>query len=172
MSVVTGDPAPVRLRTRSAHDTRALGEALARGLGPGDVVLLAGDLGAGKTTLAQGIGVGLGVVDHVTSPTFTLVRSYPCTAPGVRTFLHADLYRLERMGEVVDLALAELVEDDAVAVVEWGDVAQPVLGPDAISVRLAEGPHPDERSVTISLAASSATRRDELSALLGSWVTP
>jgi len=164
VSVVTGDPAPVRLRTRSAHDTRALGEALARGLGPGDVVLLAGDLGAGKTTLAQGIGVGLGVVDHVTSPT--------CTAPGVRTFLHADLYRLERMGEVVDLALAELVEDDAVAVVEWGDVAQPVLGPDAISVRLAEGPHPDERSVTISLAASSATRRDELSALLGSWVTP
>ena len=87
----------------------------------------------------------------MTSPTFTLVRSYPCSTPpgsadrqppttaAVRTFLHADLYRLEHLGEVVDLAIAELVEDDAVAVVEWGDVAEPVLGADAISVRLDRG---------------------------------
>ena len=142
MSRAAGGTAPVRLRTESARDTRALGAALARGLRPGDVVLLAGDLGAGKTTLAQGIGAGLGVADHVTSPTFTLVRSYPCDGPGqrpVRTFLHADLYRLEHLGEVVDLAIGELVEDDAVAVVEWGDVAEPVLGRDAISVRLGRG---------------------------------
>jgi tRNA threonylcarbamoyladenosine biosynthesis protein TsaE len=175
----------VRLRTESAEDTRALGAALAKGLRPGDVVLLAGDLGAGKTTLAQGIGVGLGVADHVTSPTFTLVRSYPCPTPDesvagrgrgntptVRTFLHADLYRLENLAEVVDLAIAELVEDDAVAVVEWGDVAEPVLGVDAISVRLAEGRGEDERSVTISVAGSSGPRRDELGRLLSGWATP
>jgi tRNA threonylcarbamoyladenosine biosynthesis protein TsaE len=179
-----GDLAPVRLRTGSAHDTRALGAALARGLRPGDVVLLAGELGAGKTTLAQGIGAGLGVADHVTSPTFTLVRSYPCptpppTRPGddheppaVRAFLHADLYRLEHLGEVVDLAIGELVEDDAVAVVEWGDVAEPVLGADALSVRLAAGGHDDERCLSITAGSSWSTRRDELVGLLAPWATP
>ncbi len=185
MSRTAGAPAPVRLRTGSADDTRALGAALAQGLRPGDVVLLAGDLGAGKTTLAQGIGAGLGVADHVTSPTFTLVRSYPCPtpdepvpgpgrrdSPGVRTFLHADLYRLENLAEVADLAIAEMVEDDAVAVVEWGDVADPVLGVDAISVRLAEGTGEDERLVTISVPASSGPRRDELGLLLSGWATP
>jgi len=185
VSRAAGAPAPVRLRTGSADDTRALGAALAKGLRPGDVVLLAGDLGAGKTTLAQGIGEGLGVVDHVTSPTFTLVRSYPCPTPdepvpglgrrgtaGVRTFLHADLYRLENLAEVADLAIAEMVEDDAVAVVEWGDVADPVLGVDAISVRLAEGAGEDERSVTISVPRSSGPRRDELGRLLSGWATP
>ena len=90
---------------------------------PGDVVLLSGDLGAGKTTLAQGIGGGTRGHRDVTSPTFTLVRSYPCPrrAPGsagdgaVRTLLHADVYRLDGLAEVADLAIGELVEDDAVA---------------------------------------------------------
>jgi tRNA threonylcarbamoyladenosine biosynthesis protein TsaE len=168
-----GAPDPVHVATRSAHDTRALGAALARGLRPGDVVLLAGDLGAGKTTLAQGIGAGLGVSDHVTSPTFTLVRSYPCAGEGeVRTFIHADLYRLEHLGEVVDLALAQLVEDDAVAVVEWGDVAEPVLGRDAISVTMAGGRRDDERCVTIDVPVSSAPRGDELRELLSPWTAP
>ncbi len=205
MSPAAGEPAPVWLRTKSAHDTRAMGAALARGLRPGDVVLLAGDLGSGKTTLAQGIAVGLGVADHVTSPTFTLVRSYPVPprpvdgdgvdrdgvdrdgvdrdgvdrdavdgiAP-VRTFLHADLYRLEHLGEVADLAIGELVEDDAVAVVEWGDVAEPVLGRDALTVRLAPDEDGDEeqRRVTIALARSWGARRDELARLLCHWATP
>jgi len=184
VSPPAGDPVPVRLRTQSADDTRALGAALAKRLRPGDVVLLAGDLGAGKTTLAQGIGTGLGVSDHVTSPTFTLVRSYPCVAPpetvdgpgpdtpAVRTFLHADLYRLEHLGEVVDLAIAELVEDDAVAVVEWGDVAEPVLGADAITVRLSAGPRDEQRCLTIDVTGSSSPRRDELSGALSAWATP
>jgi tRNA threonylcarbamoyladenosine biosynthesis protein TsaE len=183
VSPAAAEPDPVRLRTESADDTRALGAALAKGLRPGDIVLLAGDLGAGKTTLAQGIGVGLGVADHVTSPTFTLVRSYPCpttdgpgegarSAATVRTFHHADLYRLEHLGEVVDLALGQLVEDDAVAVVEWGDVAEPVLGGDAIAVRLVEGRGEDERCVTITVTGSAQTRRDELGRLLSVWATP
>jgi tRNA threonylcarbamoyladenosine biosynthesis protein TsaE len=172
VTATTGDRSSVRLVTRSAEDTRALGVALAPSLRAGDVVLVAGDLGAGKTTLAQGIGAGLGVTENVTSPTFTLMRSYPCDAPGVRTFIHADLYRLEHLGEVVDLALAQLVEDDAVAVVEWGDVAEPVLGGDAISVRLDDGPRDDERAVTISVPASSGARRDELDRALSRWSTP
>jgi tRNA threonylcarbamoyladenosine biosynthesis protein TsaE len=149
------------------------------------VVLLAGDLGSGKTTLAQGIAAGLGVADNVTSPTFTLVRSYPCPVPApaadghspgalptVRTFIHADLYRLEHTGEVVDLAIAELVEDDAVAVVEWGDVAGPALGGDTLSVLLAPGTDDDERRVTITVSPSWASRRDELAGLLSQWATP
>jgi tRNA threonylcarbamoyladenosine biosynthesis protein TsaE len=172
VSPAAGDLAPVRLQTHSAQDTQELGAALARGLRPGDVVLLAGDLGAGKTTLAQGMAAGLGVDDHVTSPTFTLVRSYPCGHPTVATFLHADLYRLDRLGEVVDLALGELVEDDAVAVVEWGDVAEPVLGRDALSVRLETGPGDDERTVTVTATAPWSARWDELTRTLCRWTTP
>jgi tRNA threonylcarbamoyladenosine biosynthesis protein TsaE len=147
------------------------------------VVLLAGDLGSGKTTLAQGIAAGLGVADHVTSPTFTLVRSYPCVVavapadrpshrerPLVRTFLHADVYRLDNLGEVVDLAIGELIEDGAVAVVEWGDVAEPVFGDDALSVRLAPGRGDDERCVTISVTGLWRWRHDELFGLLCAWV--
>ena len=175
MSPPAGDPVPVRLRTRSAEDTRALGAALARALRPGDVVLLAGDLGAGKTTMAQGMALGLGVDDHVTSPTFTLVRSYPCRgAPGSTpaTFVHADLYRLEHLGEVTDLAIGELVEDDAVAVVEWGDVAEPVLGRDAVSVCIGPGPSEAERDVTIAASGRWSTRWGELTGVVCGWATP
>jgi tRNA threonylcarbamoyladenosine biosynthesis protein TsaE len=177
--------APVQLRTRSADDTRALGRALARALRPGDMVLLAGDLGSGKTTLAQGVAAGLGVVDRVTSPTFTLVRSYPCPHPetpgghddaagsAVRTFLHADLYRLESLGEVVDLALAELVEDGrSVAVVEWGDAGASVLGDDALVVHLAPAVSDDERCLSITFTGSWSVRRDEIDRLLSRWTAP
>lgn len=138
-------------RTASPEDTRALAAALAMLLEPGDVVLLVGDLGAGKTTFTQGLAAGLGVAEQVTSPTFTLVRPYACgagagagtgtstgaSAGAVRTLHHADLYRLDHLQEVVDLGLGELVEEQAVAVVEWGDVGEPVLGRHAITVTLA-----------------------------------
>jgi len=162
--------APLCLRTASAAQTRDVGAALACALRPGDVVLLGGDLGTGKTTLTQGIAGALGVDGQVTSPTFTLVRAHRCR-PGaaVRTLLHADLYRLDRMAEVSDLAIGELVEDGAVAVVEWGDVAEPVLGADALVVVLAAGPGDDERSVTVDLPASWSARGAELAARLEPW---
>ena len=90
----------------------------------------------------------------------------------MRTFLHADLYRLDHLGEVVDLAIGELVEDDAVAVVEWGDVAEPVLGRDALCVRLAPGTDDDERRVTLRVNRSWGTRHDELIRLLCEWASP
>jgi tRNA threonylcarbamoyladenosine biosynthesis protein TsaE len=118
---------------------------------PGDVLLLVGDLGAGKTTFAQGFGSGLGVDEPVTSPTFTLVRQYPVGADGpIRTFLHADLYRLDHLHEIVDLGLGELLEDGAVALVEWGDVAEPVLGRGSLAVELAAGPDDTDRTVTVT----------------------
>ena len=167
-------PGPLRFRTGSAGETQALGAALAGALHPGDVVLLAGDLGTGKTTLTQGVARGLGVDGQVTSPTFTLVRSHPCRPGGpVRTLLHADLYRLDRLAEIADLAIGELVEDGAVAVVEWGDVAEPVLGDDALTVLLSAGPDDeDERSVTIGVPGSWAGRRPELATALARWAAP
>ena len=127
---------PVTACTTGSDGTRALAASLARVCRPGDVVLLVGGLGAGKTTFAQGFAAGLGVVGPVTSPTFTLVRQYPCEQGGIRQLLHADVYRLESTAEVADLGLAELVEDGAVALVEWGDVAAPTLGDSALTVTL------------------------------------
>jgi tRNA threonylcarbamoyladenosine biosynthesis protein TsaE len=128
---------PVQATTGSPDETRALAAALAPLCRAGDVVLLVGDLGAGKTVFAQGFAVALGVTGPVTSPTFALVRHYRCgpDAP-VRTLIHADVYRTGSVAEVTDLALAELVEEDAVALVEWGDMAAPALGESALEVTL------------------------------------
>jgi tRNA threonylcarbamoyladenosine biosynthesis protein TsaE len=142
----------VRGATTGAEVTRRLAAALARICHPGDVVVLAGGLGAGKTTFAQGFARGLGVADPVTSPTFTLVREHPvadggATHRGVRRLLHADLYRLDSLAEVVDLGLLEQVEEGAVALVEWGDVAVPVLGDEVLTVELRRPStgHDDDR---------------------------
>ena len=125
-----------RRTTTSAAGTQRAGEELASLLAPGDVVLLDGPLGAGKTTFTQGLARGLGVTERVTSPTFTLVRQHRCAAGPIRTLHHADLYRLDSVAEVLDLSLSELVEESAVAVVEWGERAHGVLGREVLEVRL------------------------------------
>jgi tRNA threonylcarbamoyladenosine biosynthesis protein TsaE len=135
---------------RGAADTELAGEQLARVLRPGDVVLLTGPLGAGKTTMAKGIARGLGVLDRVTSPTFVLVRQHRCrNDQGIETLHHADVYRTESLDEMADLALAELVEDSAVAVVEWGDLAAPLFGREVLTVALASDAD-EGRMVTVS----------------------
>ena len=113
-------------------ETRAVGRRLASLLRAGDVVLLSGDLGAGKTVFAGGIGEGLGVDDPVVSPTFVIVRRYR----GLLPMVHADLYRLGTSAEVEDLDL-ESEAADAVLVVEWGDVVEQTFGDDVLVVRFA-----------------------------------
>jgi tRNA threonylcarbamoyladenosine biosynthesis protein TsaE len=134
------DAGPALLARFSVCDptaTKELGRQLARCLAPGDVLLLEGDLGAGKTTFVQGLAAGLGVTGPVTSPTFTLMRVLECPADRpVRRLLHADLYRLDHLKEVLDLGLLELVDDGAVAAVEWGDAGAPVLGDTVLEVRI------------------------------------
>ena len=154
------------LVTDSAESTRALAAAIAAHCVPGDVLLLAGDLGAGKTTFSQGFGRALGIDEPVTSPTFTLVRQYevPVGPTGVRTLLHADVYRLDRLAEITDLGLGQLVEDGGVALVEWGAAAEPVLGDGALSVLLVTDPDDDDRRV-ITVAADGAAWADRWSAL-------
>ena len=143
----------ITARTASADDTRKLAEQLATVLRAGDIILLSGDLGAGKTTWTQGLGRGLGVTDRVTSPTFTLVQTYP----GRLQLLHADVYRLEHLQEVVDLGLPELVEEDAVAVVEWGDLAAPAMPADYLSVSIGFGGGPATSDVGTADRAGDRT---------------
>jgi tRNA threonylcarbamoyladenosine biosynthesis protein TsaE len=127
------------LRAESLEVTHAIAAAVATLARSGDLIVLAGDMGAGKTAFAQGFGASLGVVEPITSPTFTLVHSYEC---GKLTLHHADLYRLDRTTEVADLALAELAEFDGIVLVEWGDVAGAALG-EHLEVRLDFDPDPD-----------------------------
>jgi tRNA threonylcarbamoyladenosine biosynthesis protein TsaE len=119
------------------------------------------------------MAAGLGITEVVTSPTFTLVRSYACpepdanpnAAPGpggigaVRTLLHADVYRLDGLAQVADLDISELVEDDAVCVVEWGDMAAPALGEAALLVNLAPGDTDEVRRVGVTLGGGWAPGR-------------
>jgi len=116
----------------SEADTRAVGRRLASLLRAGDVILLAGDLGAGKTVFAGGIGEGLGVDDPVVSPTFVLVRRYR----GLLPMVHADMYRVGSSAEVEDLD-RPAESTDAVLVVEWGDAVEQAFGDDVLLVRLS-----------------------------------
>jgi tRNA threonylcarbamoyladenosine biosynthesis protein TsaE len=123
------------LRADSLAATHAIAGALASLARPGDFIVLAGDMGTGKTAFAQGFGRALGITEVITSPTFTLVHSYPCPDRKL-TLHHADLYRLDRTGDVEELALHELAEFGGIVLVEWGDVAAAALG-DHLEVRLS-----------------------------------
>ncbi len=109
-------------------DTMAVGRRLAALLQPGDVVLLAGALGSGKTVFTAGLAEGLGIDDRVTSPSFVLVRRYQ----GFLTLIHADVYRLGTMAELDDLDLDDAA--DAVLVVEWGHAVAGALPADHLLV--------------------------------------
>lgn len=131
-------PAPVvAVQVADLAGTAAVAAVVARLLRAGDLVLLTGDLGAGKTAFAQALAGELGVHEPVTSPTFTLVRQYP-TDHGL-VLLHADIYRLEQLAEVVDLGLPEQLEEGCAAVVEWGERGAPALVPEYLSVTLTAG---------------------------------
>ncbi len=116
----------IHLRARSLADTNAIAAAVAGLARSGDLIVLGGEMGAGKTAFAKAFGAALGVTEPITSPTFTLVHSYD--TPGKVTLHHADIYRLSTHNEVADLALAELLEYDGIVLLEWGDVVAHTLG--------------------------------------------
>lgn len=133
--------------------THRLAAAVAALLRAGDVVLLTGELGAGKTAWTQGLAAALGVEEAVTSPTFVLVRPY-ATGRGF-DLLHADVYRLDDEAEITALGLTEALEDDAVAVIEWGERAERVVGPDHLMVELRRPDLGDGRVAELSTASPS-----------------
>ena len=123
----------VRITSRSPAETIAIGCGLGKLLQPGDVLCLAGGLGAGKTCLARGIAIGLGADEaRVSSPTFVLAQEYRGRIP----MYHLDLYRLKSAEEVEEAGLDEYVGGDGVAVIEWPDVYSPLLNMDRLTVEI------------------------------------
>jgi tRNA threonylcarbamoyladenosine biosynthesis protein TsaE len=150
----------LHLRSDSLASTHAIAASLAELARRGDVVVLAGEMGTGKTTFAKGFGQAMGVGEPITSPTYTLVHSYPA---GRITLHHADIYRLSTLHEVADLALAELLESDGIVLIEWGDVVAGSLG-DHVLVRMEfVDDDEDARNLTVSASGRAwAARWDEL----------
>jgi len=150
-------PTPLlTLRVTSLEGTHAVAGALAGLCRSGDIILLAGEMGAGKTAFAQGFGRALGVTEPITSPTFTLVHSYDT---GNVTLHHADLYRLEQLAEVTELGLGELAEYHGIVLVEWGDVAESTFG-EHLLVRLdLVDAELDARTVTITAIGPTWAQR-------------
>ncbi|MGX7827456.1 tRNA (adenosine(37)-N6)-threonylcarbamoyltransferase complex ATPase subunit type 1 TsaE [Actinokineospora sp. 24-640] len=146
----------------TAEDTLAFGRTLGALLTPGDLVLLAGPLGAGKTVLAKGIAEGLGVRGRVSSPTFIIAREHPAGERGI-PMVHVDAYRLGGdLAQLDDLDLdTDLVE--AAVVIEWGEGSAERLSEDHLLIRLTR--HPDDtREATLEPAGSWTTRAAELRA--------
>ena len=159
----------IHLVARSLADTHNIASAIASIVRPRDLILLVGEMGAGKTAFTVGFARALGVSedDHVSSPTFTLVHTYDS---GRVPVLHVDLYRLTSTGEVEDLGIREQLDMGAVGLVEWGDVAQEVLG-DALIVSLeADADDTECRTITVSVEGHGwDTRWEPLKASLQKW---
>jgi tRNA threonylcarbamoyladenosine biosynthesis protein TsaE len=131
----------------TAEEMRALGARIAASLRPGDLVVLTGGLGAGKTTLVQGIGAGLGVAGPVVSPTFVIARVHK---DGRVPLVHVDAYRLGSVGEVDDLDL-DAALDESVTVVEWGEGLVEDLSGARLEVRLDRSADPAEETRRVTL---------------------
>ena len=139
------------LRSKGVDDTRAAAAAIASLARQGDLILLVGELGVGKTAFAQGFAQRLGITQPVTSPTFTLVHRYE----GDVVVHHVDVYRLDRLSEVTDLGLSEML-DEGVTLIEWGDAVMPALPADFLEVRLAYVEEDDDaRDIAISVVGPS-----------------
>tara|TARA_B100000686_G_C16538295_1_gene836059 strand:+ start:246 stop:731 length:486 start_codon:yes stop_codon:yes gene_type:complete len=122
--------------TQSSHETLQLGQKLGAKLIPGDLVLLFGDLGAGKTCLTQGIclGAGLNSNTYIRSPTFTLINEYPAKVP----IFHIDLYRLETEDEIINLGLEEIIYSKAITIIEWSEKLKSEKNPNKLMYGIQE----------------------------------
>ncbi len=120
--------------TTCVEETDDLAAAVAAVAQPGDLIVLVGGLGAGKTRFVQGFARAMDVHEPVTSPTFALVHNYEARIP----LLHADLYRMVSQHEVLDLGIDEALADGAIALVEWGDIASDVLSPDRLTITITD----------------------------------
>jgi len=151
-------PQSPHAHTTSADQTQALAAALATLCEPGDLLVLAGEMGAGKTAFAQGFARGLGITETVTSPTFTIVREYQ----GERLSLHhLDVYRLDQLREVPELGVGEMLDEDAVMLVEWGDAVLPALGDQYLEVRISFVETDDAPEGALSVEAEQSVVSDD-----------
>jgi len=156
----------IELTATTPEDTMAVGEAVASLIREGDALALTGELGAGKTTFIRGVARALGFDGAVASPTFTLVREYQ----GRVRIYHVDVYRLERVQDVLDLGLDELAAEGGVLLVEWGDAVEGFLPDDHLLAEITvEGEGDARRIVVTGVGASWATRWERLERLTEPW---
>lgn len=152
-----------------AAATERLGAAAASVLSAGDVILLVGDLGAGKTTLVRGLVRGLGGHDRVTSPTFTLRHEYETTPP----LTHVDCWRLSSLEELDELGLDEVVDEGGALVIEWGSLAEPRFGADALHLALSDASGGASRLARLDFRETRWRQREPtLTAALGELDLP
>lgn len=160
--------AEIVVATSSAAETQALAAALSEICVAGDVIVLAGEMGAGKTAFSQGFARGLGITDQVTSPTFTIVREYQ---GGRLSLHHLDVYRLDQIREVAELGVGEMLDEAAVMLVEWGDAVLPALGDQYLQIRFAFGDEDDDRHLHMAPRGSRwSARSRQLSELAAKWI--
>ena len=154
----------VATSTRSADETSLLAQRVGALLRAGDVVVLAGELGVGKTVFAKGVARALGITEPVVSPTFTIVRQYEGTVP----LVHVDVYRIDHVQELYDIGLDELIGDDSVTLVEWGDRVSTILPPDRLEgVIGADELDDDARPFRVDAVGRAwMARRDALAAVI------
>lgn len=153
--------------TSSPEDTQALAVALSEVFAVGDLIVLAGDLGAGKTCFTQGLGAGLGITERMTSPTFTLINRYD---KGRIELNHLDVYRLDDIAETLDLDLPELLEV-GLTVIEWGEEITEVLPIDHLTIRLRYPDLPQDTDPQILVAPMTGSGHcDDESAVVESAV--
>lgn len=157
--------ATIDIVTRTPDETRTVGAGLAELLVPGDVISLTGDLGAGKTTFVQGAARGLGVGEPVVSPTFVLVREYRGEVP----VYHLDVYRLDRLQEVIDLGFEDLLDPSGVIFVEWGDAIDALLPDEHLRVELRTDDGDARRLSFSGRGVRWAGRWERLEGVLGPW---
>lgn len=156
--------------TTSVQHTRKLGGAVATQSDTGDVIVLVGDLGAGKTAFTQGFAQALGVTVPVTSPTFTLANRYQ--TDGEMVLNHLDVYRFDQLEEAHDLALPELL-DEGIMLVEWGDTILALLPPDYLKVTIRFGFGDDDRMLEVKgFGAKWQERAKGLHEALKQWYQP
>jgi tRNA threonylcarbamoyladenosine biosynthesis protein TsaE len=136
--------APVTVTSAGPEETEAAGERLAQALGPGAVVALSGELGAGKTCFVQGLVRGLGAPTRATSPTFVLVNEYRGRLP----IHHVDTYRVAGPADMVEIGLLELMDGDGVTVIEWAEKVAALLPARTVHVSI-DGLGDEPRTITI-----------------------
>ncbi|MBP2625764.1 MAG: putative protein family ATPase [Firmicutes bacterium] len=136
----------LNLKTTSPEETFSFGQCLAKVLGPGLVVCLAGDLGAGKTLLVQGLAKALGVEDTINSPTFTILNVYEASFP----IYHFDLYRLEYAEELFDIGFYEYTEGQGLSIIEWPDKFPGELPDEYLWIDVKSGNNIDERILHVA----------------------
>lgn len=141
----------MEIRLKGLEETKEFGIKLGKLLKSGDIVCLNGNLGAGKTTLSKSIGLGLGVEDYITSPTFNLINEYQ----GRLTMYHFDVYRLENVDDLYDLGFDEYFYGQGVCIIEWAEKIEPVIPEERIVLEMESGDHIDERLIKIHGQGSS-----------------